>query len=359
MANAPNNNDDGMAPFYVVSIILLMLLLFYWLFHNQIIRVVFLIKRLELMIIMSWDTRYMMLMNWCNHVLESTVTLKQLKYLAYNISDAFKPLFWIVGTGLIGILFFFHPSRKYRQTFSMQSLSRFIGKHFKKVCLPNDLQGNVDSAFDIALTPVQYLQKYKLIENKQLDIHALHNNLSQQLGSRWLGTKQMAIEIYGLFVAFSLCICDKRKQADKLFGYLNAEFTNNSNSFKKYINTRKLNQFINAHLTECISHSDIQAIISQHHYTYTLICALLHTARKSGIVPSASFLWLKKVNRTLWYALNNVGRKTFFSEGAAITAHWKFEEAIKTPMSSPMVQNVINALQHEYQLYELLNHDKI
>ena len=107
MSNSANSsNDDGMAPTYIVAIILLTLLLFYWLFHNQLIRAIFIIKRFELSIIMLWDGHYSMLMNWCNHVLESTVTLKQLKYLGYNTSDALMPIFWYVGTTLIIIIFF-------------------------------------------------------------------------------------------------------------------------------------------------------------------------------------------------------------------------------------------------------------
>jgi hypothetical protein len=38
---------------------------------------------------------------------------------------------------------------------------------------------------------------------------------------------------------------------------------------------------------------------------------------RAGVLPSASFLWLKAEDRHLWYALNNIGRRAFHIEGAA------------------------------------------
>ncbi len=362
MANSPNtgnDNDNGMAPTYMVAVILLTLLLLYWLFHNQFIRAIFMIKRFELSIIMLWDGHYSMLMNWCNHVLDSTVTLKQLKYLGYNTSEALTTSFWVLGVVFILVLFFFHPDRKYRKTFSMQSLSQFIAHHFTKVYTPNSSQTQSKVKLETALTPVEYLQHHHLIANGKLDLNLLHENLTQQLGRALNGLTKEDVEIYGLATVFSLCILDKRKQADKLLTYLNSEFGHgNTNGVKKFFTTQKLNHFLNKHLSECIAHAEIQTIMSKHHYTSTLLCALLSTARKGGIVPSSSFLWLKTVNRTLWYALNNVGRKTFFVEGAAITTHWQFEESLNASFSSAMIDNVITALQHEYQLHESLHDDQ-
>ncbi|WP_440682432.1 secretion/conjugation apparatus DotM-related subunit [Cysteiniphilum halobium] len=358
MTNSANSsNDDGMAPTYIIAIILLALLLFYWIFHNQLIRAIFVVKRFELSIIMLWDGHYGMLMNWCNHVLESTVTLKQLKYLGYNISEALTVIFWSIGIILITITFFFHPNRKYRQTFAMQSLSQFIAQRFSKVYTPkNETQPNIN--LSTALTPIEYLQQHSLIVDKQLNLTALHNNLSQQLGKHCGNVAQESLEVSGLATAFSLYILDKRKQADKLLSYLNFEFSHHKNRLKNFINRYKLNQHLNKYAVECIAHDEIQKIIKGHHYTYTVLCSLLNTARKGGIVPASSFLWLKTINRTLWYALNNVGRKTFFSEGAAIISHWQFELSLKMPFSSPMIDNVTKALQQEYQLYESLHHDK-
>ncbi|GGG05061.1 MULTISPECIES: secretion/conjugation apparatus DotM-related subunit [Cysteiniphilum] len=358
MSNSANSsNDDGMAPTYIVAIILLALLLFYWLFHNQLIRAIFIIKRFELSIIMLWDNHYSMLMNWCNHVLESTVTLKQLKYLGYNTSDALMSIFWCVGITFIIIIFFFHPNRKYRQTFSMPSLSQFIAQRFHKVYTPKN-ETPSKTNLGTALTPVEYLQHHHLTPNERLDLIALHSNLSQQLGNRCGNVAQESLEISGLAVAFSLYILDKRKQADTLLSYLNYEFSQHNNQLKNFVNRYKLNKYLNKHLMECMSHDNIQKIVTKHHYTYTMLCSLLSTARKGGIVPTSSFLWLKPVNRTLWYALNNVGRKTLFSEGAAVISHWQFELSLNMPFSSPMIDNVSKALQQEYQLYESLHHDK-
>ncbi|WP_119344391.1 secretion/conjugation apparatus DotM-related subunit [Facilibium subflavum] len=349
--NAPDRDDNGMGPFYVVSIILLSLLLIYWLFHDQIVTGVFLIRRLELMIVMLWDHQYVMLMNWCNHVLQQTVTLKDLKYLSYDVADAMLPMYWGMGCVLIILLFYFHPSRKYRRKFTMRTLAICAGQQFKKLFNLPIQQDQVKSHFNMAMTPMQYLEKIQVIKNAKVDQTRLYAHLATQLGKPWSDVSQMRLEIYGLFVTFALYIRNKRKLADKLLQYLNGYYSEPS-CFRKYIYHYRLRKFIDQYTGECIADEKIESLIKQHYYTYTLLCRLLQLARQGGIVASSSFLWLKEVDRTLWYALNNVGRKTYFTEAAVVNAHCQAETALKSSIKTPMVHHVMHALKHEHMIYQ-------
>ena len=75
------------------------------------------------------------------------------------------------------------------------------------------------------------------------------------------------------------------------------------------------------------------------------MASLLQASRDDGVVPSSEFLWLKPIDRRLWYVLNCVGRQTPYSEVAGPFAHWKAERAMKRKMLVPMVDEAIRALE--------------
>ena len=60
---------------------------------------------------------------------------------------------------------------------------------------------------------------------------------------------------------------------------------------------------------------------------------------------SADFLWLKPVDRRLWYTLNSVGRQTPFAEVAGIFAHWIAEKEAGRKLLVPMVDEATKALE--------------
>jgi len=83
----------------------------------------------------------------------------------------------------------------------------------------------------------------------------------------------------------------------------------------------------------------------QHRYGSTALVSLLMWARKQGgALPSAEFLWLKGVDRTLWYVLNNVGRLEFHMEGAGPMSHFMAESTIGHAMNVPCVDEAVDGL---------------
>lgn len=65
---------------------------------------------------------------------------------------------------------------------------------------------------------------------------------------------------------------------------------------------------------------------------------------KAGILSSSQFRWVKKVDRTLWYGLNNVGRRKFHIEGAGIINHFFAENVLRAPRTSPAVTEACSGL---------------
>ncbi|OGV46995.1 MAG: phosphoesterase [Legionellales bacterium RIFCSPHIGHO2_12_FULL_42_9] len=89
----------------------------------------------------------------------------------------------------------------------------------------------------------------------------------------------------------------------------------------------------------------VQKVISRHAYLLTVIASLLEAARADGVVPSAEFLWLKFVDRRLWYMLNCVGRQTPFAEVSGPFAHWRAEKVLGRRSLVPMIDEAIKALE--------------
>jgi hypothetical protein len=56
---------------------------------------------------------------------------------------------------------------------------------------------------------------------------------------------------------------------------------------------------------------------------------------RAGVLPSASFLWLKAEDRHLWYALNNIGRRAFHIEGAGAVCHFFNERLADRALVEP------------------------
>ncbi len=67
----------------------------------------------------------------------------------------------------------------------------------------------------------------------------------------------------------------------------------------------------------------------------------------SGLA-SCDLRWLKQIDRGLWYAISNVGRRVYFAEGAGPIAHYMAEQeagkAIRTPEVTRAVMGALSAV---------------
>lgn len=85
--------------------------------------------------------------------------------------------------------------------------------------------------------------------------------------------------------------------------------------------------------------------------------ALLNRARRKGVLASAQFLWLRPLDRPLWYALNQCGGRAAWAEGFAPWAHYTAEEregkALPEPRVAPAVASLKDALSAQGWLTEI------
>lgn len=103
--------------------------------------------------------------------------------------------------------------------------------------------------------------------------------------------------------------------------------------------------------------TDIRAAVAPHSvWRETALLALYLRARRMGVLNTALFIWLRPVERRLFYLLNNVGRPVVWTEIAGIQAHYEAECAVARMdadargLDEPRVEEAVNAL--EVDLYE-------
>jgi intracellular multiplication protein IcmP len=196
----------------------------------------------------------------------------------------------------------------------------------------------------MALTPIEFTKKYKLLARKEDGVLTVDNLktrilFTEQLGPLWRGTEVLSKPQRAIFAALCLFIDYKRDDGEKLLEQFASSATKDS------IVSGKLDyKKVDATIKKYLSHPKVEQILSNHAYVYTVFSQMMTQARTTGIVASASFLWLKPVDRLLWYTLNNVGRKAVFIETGAVTAHWKAEVKLGCAMQRPIIDSAVDAL---------------
>lgn len=86
--------------------------------------------------------------------------------------------------------------------------------------------------------------------------------------------------------------------------------------------------------------------VHRRHGTVTtrLMARLADAHRTFGNLPTSEFLWLKSIDRPLWYALNNLGRLKFHVEGAAAISHYQSEMSLGRPLDEPHVDEAAEGI---------------
>lgn len=103
---------------------------------------------------------------------------------------------------------------------------------------------------------------------------------------------------------------------------------------------------VDACLQSALQRAEIRARLECSAYANVLLARLL----QEGTIGCAKMVWLKPINRTLFYVLNNVGRpRRLFVEGHAALAHAQMEQATESPLMVAQVDVSVNALEHELQ----------
>ncbi len=192
----------------------------------------------------------------------------------------------------------------------------------------------------VAATEWEFAEKHKLAKRGgKLNRDGSRDVFVAQLGPLWAGPKALPLHARALLAAFALRIAGKKDESLAAFRKMSATFE--AGGGVKGMDT----SWVDAAIAEHADHPSLLKVYERHAYVFTVMATVQQIARADGVLASPLYLWLKTVDRRLWYTLNNVGRYAFTVECAGIMAHWLFEKTVGSACPSPMVEKAVDGLE--------------
>lgn len=356
MQGANQNRDTGELEILWISVgIILLAAAIFFLFRNQILTFVLWVKYAELKTISYFvpTVNYQGLIAWTNQANPGRISITTLQLLSDEIGNTIKYPCAAVCVIFVGIIWYKHPESGFRDTETMTSLSEKISHTFPAINIVeglNLIKTPIDQGpWAMGMTPIEFAKHHKLIHRDATTEKIIYDPFkakmvfTEQLGTLWTGVDHLKPYQKALFAIFATFANYKREEAE-----------NKMEEIARSVNPRslkngKINFNTNSLLRKYGKSKIVEAITKRHAYTNTIFVEMLTQARTSGIVLNSLYLWLKPIDRQLWYILNNVGRKAVYTEAAGVHAHWLAEKRLGFAIEQPMIDEAVSALDEAIQ----------
>lgn len=287
-------------------------------------------------------------MEYMSHADTDQINLNQLNSISIFYGGIFVFISAFLGI-LSGVyMMMFNALTRYRSTYTMSlfchaessnwaSISPILDKNLVKASL-------VDGPWAMSLRPLDFAKMHGLVyEGSTSDGKAVarlkrgeaYQIFCLQMGPLWVNLEGLPPYVLALFACFAAKGNGDNKGMRRL---LNQIARSTETGHLDFGGTREL-------LVKHVQDPRIGRAVSPHAYLYTVMASLLLHARGDGVLATAEFIWLKPLDRRLWYVLNSVGRQTPFCEVAGPIAHLKIEDRLRRAIKVPMVGEAVNALE--------------
>jgi intracellular multiplication protein IcmP len=358
--------DQGM------TIILLMALLgaaaygVWYFLHPQIIDAVRFLRVLQLMLIDQFaDTVYMpdgstvtprQLHEWLSSNKANNLSWEQIATVSTTIVPQFFR--WPTVLVLLAMAWIGHkfaPRRKMRHAFNLEGLIHVQAEAWPIITPITKLnpatgQQRAPGAalparlppFAEALAPEEFIAFNHIpYANRQMDTEAAARIFTRQLGPRWQSWDKLPLHYQVIGAALALKGARKREDADHLFAEIAVCWDPKGGLQLSLPLMSRIKQL----LKDPKVGGEAAKVMAGHAFVVPgMLRLLLWSRERGGVLASASFLWLRAVDRNLWYAMNSAGRRTFHSEAAGAVAHYFAEKFLRRPLILPKVQSAVDAL---------------
>jgi intracellular multiplication protein IcmP len=330
----------------------------WFVFKTQLVSFYLLVKYYELHLIdMVAGHRYTSLENMILAARQNAgdLSFDDVLLLGGNVGNILRYPFAAIMIVLAFVVYFGNTTRVYKRTYNMKELAKLERDNWPQInpTLPLDLiKTDIDTGpWAMALTPMQFCKRHHLLQEikperregmprsewDKINVVLRRGEANQlfvmQLGQLFAGPDRLPPYARALFAAFAA-----RLNADKDGIKIITQLADSSSGS---LNMSGVDALLKKHYSSKL----VQARVRGHAYVLTVMAAMLEAAREDGVQATADFLWLKPVDRRLWYTLNTVGRQTPFVEVAGVFAHWVAEKEAGHRLVMPMVEEATNALE--------------
>lgn len=284
------------------------------------------------------------------------VSMNDLGTLSTQIGYYFRIPVALILSAMALFAYFKNPTSRFKKTYSMKTLLADEKTNWPPVVPINKLDlvnEDLDKGpWAMSLPPMQFAKKYNLLiadkpvvseallSSKVVQTASINRELARevfslQIGPFWENAKVLPIHTRALFAIFAGRIAGDREGSTNLL----AQISNSTETGR--LNFSGVDQLLTKHL----SHKIVTKILKQHAFVLTVMASMLVAAREDGVLAASEFLWLKAVDRRLWFMLSSVGRQTPFCEVSGPFAHWLAEKELNRRLNVAMIEEAVNGLE--------------
>lgn len=207
-------------------------------------------------------------------------------------------------------------------------------------------------AEDPAKSPQQWMKENGItITNGEIDIAKAEQTFKSQLGAHWTGIENAPYYMQAIAILSWLNYTHKSgKPVDEFRGILDLIHCTSKSPKEAESSTRKqmAKYFSNKQLVE-----DLNRRGNAHAFLNTAMMAIYGAGGPmakwgggdAGVNASSGFRWVKKIDRTFWYCMNNVGREAHHIECAGAVSHFHAERVERKRLDTPYVASAIEGLE--------------
>ena len=346
MSSQNENNNDGL----IVGVGILALVLgVWWLFGKQLTVIYLYWKYIEYLMIEytgmslifseSWAVRVTPVLGIFDMPLRD-ITVEHLRKLGAGIGYFSRWYFLVIFMGIGYKILEKNPLAKFRRVFDMMSLvasEKRLWPAITPVAKLNLIEESVEKGpWSMSKNPKDFSRYYKLLDDgNKLNRDRGEKLFSAQLGKLWDGYSRLPPYTKALFAIFAAQANGDLVAAKNGLDILSRTVSEGKPDYS----------FVNPLLKKYGDSDIVKNVCNSHAYIYTVMASLLESAREFGVLASAQFVWLRPLNRPLWYTLNGVGRRVAFAEIAGIYAHWIAEKVAGHAIEKPYVIKAVDGLE--------------
>lgn len=251
----------------------------------------------------------------------------------------------------IAIYVGFHTAGQFHHDYSMKTLrekGQQVWPQITPVLSVDLVKEDIDKGpWAMSKLPLHFCREHDLLSVKTVAAKKVfvlkqkpaYRLFALQLGPMWKGIDHLPIHLKALVVIFMARLTGQRPIAKKFLSQISASAASGKLDFTG----------VEEQLRSFRGQKIIVWLEKRHAYITTVMASLLEIARSDGVLASAEFLWLKPVDRRMWFMLNNVGRRSAFIEVAGAYSHWVAEKKVGRALKTPMVKGAVDALDEMLQ----------
>jgi intracellular multiplication protein IcmP len=349
------SGDNSLGLMWLMALVLLTGIVIWYELHAQIVGFIFKIKLWEAQFVSLFtsSTEVERAITYLKTVDPSSVSFDQFNDVSAAVGAFFSYPLAVLFLVMAFFLYRADTRSRYKKIYTMSSLFKQELSNWPQLT-PIGKMDLLNTSINegpwaMSMTPKAFAKKYDLLlieapeknvfSHEGYKVTVLKNKAKEvftlQLGAFWEGVERLSPHRRALFAIF-IAKLNRDDKAAMAFAHQISrstargkfDFSGADALIKKYGETK---------LT--------QKIIQRHAYVLTVLAGVLQGAREDGVLPTSEFIWLKPIDRPLWYMLNSLGRQTPFVEVAGPFAHWLAEQQLRRKILSPMIDEAVTGLE--------------